>query len=134
MAADTLELPDESVLEGAADLDERARRFAREMLLFNGRTERWWQMFAGERNELPQLAPLQAAEQRYWESVARLQKAALGDLATDPNVVAAMAMLISWTTLSAISSAGLGVAEGIELAADLFAYAVRHAAQLSVGG
>lgn len=132
-ASVSLQLPDERVLEGAKDVEERARRYAREMLTFYDRTSDWWQVFAGARDELPAVPALQDAEQRFWEAVRRFQEAALGPLASESRVIAAMAIVISWTTLDAIHTTGLELATGIELASEMFSHAVRHAAQSSGG-
>ena len=106
-AVASIELPDEGALDGASQVDERARRFAIEMLRFYERTEDWWHVFAGERDELPALPALQEGERRFWVAVGSVQEAALGNLARDPSVLGAMAVLVAPNTVGAIKAVGL---------------------------
>ena len=122
-----VDTPGPGVLEGASTLEERARRYAETMLRFYDRTADWWRVFAGERNELPDLPAIRAAEQRFWSSIGGLQAAALGSLAGDRAVQAASALLIAPHTLGTLMDAGLGVEAAIELATDLFVDAVLRA-------
>ncbi len=119
--------PDARVLDGASSLESRTRRYAEAMLRFYDRTADWWRVFAGERNELPQLPAVQATEQRFWEAIGGLQAAALGDLAGDREVQAALALLVAPHTMGALTGAGLGVDEAVALAADLFVEVVLRA-------
>jgi AcrR family transcriptional regulator len=130
-AVASLDLPDARILDGAANFDERARRFAQEMLRFYERSEDWWYVFADDRDQLPANPKFKAEEQRFWEAVGSLQQTALGDLALKPTIVGAMAVLVAPTTIGAMKAVGLEVESAVELAADLFVDAVRRAAQPS---
>jgi AcrR family transcriptional regulator len=133
-ALSSIVVPDETVFGDATDRFERAHVFAAEMLRFYDRTEDWWHVFAGERDELPESPAIEAAEQRFWADVGRFQHAALGDLAAQPYLLGAMSVLVSWNTIGQMESVGLSVDAAVDLAADLFTDAVRHAASMSQNG
>src|SRR4051812_19944783 len=133
-AVSSIVLPDETALAGANGQFDRAHVFAEQMLRFYDRTEDWWHVFAGERDELPELPAIREAEQRFWEDVNRFQRAALGDLAAVPYVLGAMSVLVSFNTIGQMKTVGLDLDAAVELAADLFTNAVRHAASTSSSG
>jgi len=126
-------MPGEEIFDGASALDERAHRYAEEMLGFYDRTEHWWHVFASERDELPAIPVLEEGERQFWEAISKIQNAALGELACHPTVLGAMSVLVSWNTVSQMTAVGLDTAAAIELAADLFTEAVRHAARSQSG-
>lgn len=96
-----LQVPDERILEGIEDRDERIRAFVRAMVAFQERSEPWWPIFAQEMDR-PEVRKRDA---EYWEAFARLQAAALGPgLAGDDAVAAAAGAAI--VALSHPSTAG----------------------------
>jgi len=132
-AVTSIDMPGEEILDGASGLDERAHRYAEEMIRFYDRTEDWWHVFASERDELPAIPVLEEGEREFWETIGKVQRAALGELAGHPTVVGAMSVLVSWNTVSQMTAVGLDADAAIELAADLFTHAVRHAAESRAG-
>jgi AcrR family transcriptional regulator len=130
----SVELPSEDILVGTTGLDQRARRFAEEMLRFYDRTQDWWHVFAGERDQLPTAPAFKEGERQFWAVISEFQHAALGELADHPTVLGAMSVLVSWNTVGQMKSVGLGADSAVALAADLFTDAVRHAARSSSAG
>lgn len=127
----SLEMPDERVLDGIVDHDERIRAFIVAMVRFFERSGPWWQVFESEM----QRPALRAREATYWEGLARLQAAALGpDLMADPVAVAAIGALIHPGTLGSmlwvLESSGIEPEERAVVVADLaLAFLDRRAAE-----
>jgi AcrR family transcriptional regulator len=132
-AVSSIDMPGEEIIDAASGLDERAHRYAEEMLRFYDRTEGWWHVFATERDELPAIPALEEGEQQFWEAISKVQNAALGELASHPTVQGAMSVLVSWNTVNQMTAVGLDTDTAIKLAADLFTEAVRYAARSRAG-
>jgi len=132
-AVSSIDMPGEEIFDGASGLDERAHRYAEEMLRFYDRTEDWWHVFASERDELPAIPVLEEGERQFWEAMSKVRNAALGELASHPTVLGAMSVLVSWNTVNEMTAVGLDTDTAIELAASLFTEAVRHAARSRAG-
>ena len=117
----SLDLPDGRVLDGLTDPAERGRRFVGEMFRFYDRTNDWWHVFAGERNELPSNPSIAAATRRYEASVGQFMAAALGPLATDRVLAITVGTLIAPTTYYPLLGAGLSVEEATAIVGDIVA-------------
>jgi len=88
---ETLEMPDERILEGIEDPNERVRVFMESTIDLMDRSQAWWSVFEGEM----QRPELQDQEASYWAAFERFMAAALGpDLASRPT---ARATLLSLT-------------------------------------
>src|SRR6476660_7494158 len=72
-AVTSIDMPGEEILDGASGLDDRAHRYAEEMLRFYDRTEDWWHVFASERDELPAIPVLEEGEREFWETIGKVQ-------------------------------------------------------------
>jgi AcrR family transcriptional regulator len=116
-----LDLPDERALEGLTRPDERARRFVEEVFRFYDRSTDWWQVFAGERNELPQHRAFADATRRYEAAIGHVLVAALGPLAADRVAVATIGTMVAPTTFYPLLGAGLSVDEAIDVVGELVA-------------
>lgn len=79
----TLEFPDERILDGLDTPEARVRAYVGAMVAFFRRTTPWWNALQSEM-ERPSA---KAGEAIYWESLGRLQTAALG-----PSLAADMAV------------------------------------------
>jgi AcrR family transcriptional regulator len=80
-----LEMPDESIFEGASNPTERVRRLAEEMGAFSERGAEWWEI----RERDPDLAQAWTApEVRYRERLERLVRVAVAPHDDDAAVVA----------------------------------------------
>jgi len=117
----SLDLPDARVLDGIADPAERGRRFVIEMFRFYDRTSDWWQVFAGERNDLPANPSIAAATRRYEAAVGQLLAAALGPLAADRVLAITVGTLIAPSTYYPLLGAGLSVEEATVVVGDIVA-------------
>jgi AcrR family transcriptional regulator len=127
---DRLELPDERILDGIHDRDDRIRTFVTAMADFMDRTAPWWAMFESQM-ERPEL---KAREATYWAAMARLQAAAIGtELAADPVANATVLALIhpatQGTLIWAFEQAGRSREEAIKTAGDLAVDAIRRRAE-----
>ncbi len=109
-----IDMPDERMLDGAATQSERIRRFVRAMFEFYERTTTWWNTFGPEM----QLPALQAREQAFWVAIGRFQAVALGDLANDPLMTAAVAGFIHPAMLGSMRAAGATLEEVIGIVGD----------------
>ena len=110
----TIDMPDERVLDGAPSTDERIRRFVAAMFDFYERSSSWWTIFGPEM----QLPALQAREQAFNASIGRFQAAALGPIAGDPVVAAAVAAFVHPHTLGTMRVAGASLAEVTQVIGD----------------
>jgi AcrR family transcriptional regulator len=124
-----LELPDERMLDGIADRDQRVRMFIDAMIGFQERSAPFWTMFEGEM----QRPELQQREAYYWEAFERLLAAAIGsELAGDPRAAAAIMSLshpaTAGTFFWSFERAGRTKAEARELIGDLAIDVVRRLA------
>jgi AcrR family transcriptional regulator len=80
-----LEMPDESIFDGASSPNERVRRLAEEMAAFSERGTEWWEI----RERDPDLAQAWTApEVQYRERLERLVRAAVAPRDDDAAVVA----------------------------------------------
>lgn len=109
-----VEFPGERDLDGATTPDARVRRFVEVMYRFFERGIDWWQVFYADL----QLPALQARQLRYNEIVAAFQAAALGSLADDRIVAAAVRAFVDYQPWYALKAAGLSLDESIELISD----------------
>ncbi|MBI3751031.1 MAG: TetR/AcrR family transcriptional regulator [Chloroflexi bacterium] len=105
---ETLDLPDERLLDGVPPGEPRIRAFVEAMVRFFERSTPWWQVF----EPVMQRPELQAQEATYWAGLGRLQAAALGPGVTgDPEAMAAIGALIHPGTLGSflwvLETAGL---------------------------
>lgn len=115
----TLDVPDEHVLDGSTSDEERIRRFIDAWFRFYDRSGEWWSVFADERHNLPAIPALQAKEQQFWQNLGRLQDAALSSLATDRVFAATFAGLMQSTLLFTLRNAGLALDEAIEVTTEM---------------
>ena len=109
-----IDMPDERVLDGITDPGERIRRFVRVMFEFYDRSASWWTVFGPEM----QLPALQAREQAFWVAIGHFQAAALGPMAGDRLVVAAVAGFLHPAMLGTMRAAGASLDEVVESVAD----------------
>ena len=126
----TLDLPDERVFEGAADVDERIRRFVDALLRFYDRTAEWWEVFGSEMDH----PTLQARETTFWVAIGRAQAAALGPLAKDRLVAAAVTGFVHPAMLGTMRAAGATLEEVVEIIRDAIVDMVRRRADLAPSG
>jgi len=117
---EALEAPDERILDGIDDPEERIRVFIAAMVRFFQRSTPWWRVFESEMHR----PELQAREAEYWATLARIQAAALGpELTGDRLANATVSALIHPATLGALIStletSGLSLEEVIEVVGDL---------------
>lgn len=117
-----VEFPTEKDLDGATTPDARVRRFVEVMYRFFERGVDWWQIFYADL----QLPALQERQQRYNEIAAAFQAAALGSLADDRIVVAAVRAFVDYQPWYALKAAGLTLDESIELIADALCQVARQ--------
>lgn len=117
-----IDMPDERVLDGVSDQNERIRRFVRAMFEFYERSTSWWTVFGPEM----QLPALQAREQAFWVAIGRFQGAALGPSASDRIVVAAVAGFLHPAMLGTMGAAGASLDEVVETVADAIISLVAH--------
>lgn len=122
-----IDMPDERVLEGVTDPSERIRRFVGAMFEFYERSTSWWTVFGPEM----QLPALQAREQAFWVAIGRFQAAALGRMAGDRLVIAAVAGLVHPAMLGTMRAAGASIDEVVGIVADAI---VNLVAQRPPGG
>ena len=109
-----INMPDERVLDAVSDPKERIRRFVRAMFEFYERSSSWWTVFGPEM----QLPALQAREQAFWVAIGRFQAAALGPMAGDPLVIAAVAGFLHPAMLGTMRAAGASLDEVVRTVAD----------------
>lgn len=109
-----IEMPDERALDGAPSTTERIRRFVAAMFDFYERSSTWWTVFGPEM----QVPALQAREQAFWVSIGRFQAAALGPMASDRIVAAAVAGFVHPATLGTMRAAGASLEEVIGIVGD----------------
>jgi len=128
-----VDLPDETLLDGLIDPEDRIRAYAEAMIRFYDRTADWWRVFAGERNELPRLPALMAREQAFWESLGRLQAAALGTAAQDGRVSAPIGVLVHPWTAQTLVASGMALDDAAGLVGDLAVAVVRRATHDGAG-
>jgi AcrR family transcriptional regulator len=126
---DRLEVPDERILDGIDDPEQRIRTFVEEMIGFQERSQPYWTMFEGQM-ERPEL---QKREAYYWDAFGRLLDAAVGpELARDPRAGAALMGIshpaTAGTFLWSFERAGLPTSEARALIGDLAIDAVRRIA------
>jgi AcrR family transcriptional regulator len=125
-ATASLDVPDERVLEGHDDPEDRIRVYVDAMFRFYDRSSDWWTVFAGDRNEPPREPAFQAEEQRFWESMGRFQAAALGEAAADPAVAATLGTMVHPWVMNQLMAGGLSLVEVIDVVADLAIALVRR--------
>lgn len=111
----SLRVPDARLLEGAAGINERARRFVDAMLRFYDRTSDWWTIFGSVLDH----PVVQAREVAFWELVRLFRGAALGAAADDRIVAAAIDAVTHPVTLGNLREHGLTLDEAIEVTGDL---------------
>lgn len=107
-------VPDADALAGAATTKARIHAFVKAMFEFFERSSGWWQVFAADL-QLPAVA---ARDAEYQESVRRLRAAALGPLADDRVVDAAIRAFVDYAPLYALRGAGLDLDAAAALVAD----------------
>jgi AcrR family transcriptional regulator len=117
---ETLDLPDERILDGIADPEARIRAFIAAIVRFFERSTPWWQVFESEM----QRPGLQAREADYWAGLARLQAAAFGpEVSADPTAMATIGALIHPGTMGSLlwvlETAGIGPEDRIVIVGDL---------------
>jgi AcrR family transcriptional regulator len=133
---ETLELPDERILEGIEGREDRVRTFVTEMVRFFERSTPWWQVF----EPVMQRPELQAREADYWAGLGRLQAAALGPEVTgDPEAMATIGALIHPGTIGSflwiLETAGVASEDRSRIAGDLVvAYLGRRASARTGNG
>lgn len=107
-------VPDARALGAAGTTKARIHIFVREMFEFFERSSGWWQVFAADL----QLPAVRAREAEYQESARRFQAAALGPLADDRVVNAALRAFVDYAPLHGLRSAGLDLDEAADVVAD----------------
>lgn len=113
-AAEEVEIPGPSLLEGIDSPEDRIRRFVELSFQFFERGSDWWQIFYREL-ELP---AVKARERQYYDTSAAFYGAAFGELAGDPKVAGAVRAFVDYAPLHALRAAGLTLEESIEVVAD----------------
>ena len=111
----SLDIPDARLLQGAANVDERARRFVDAMLRLYDRTSDWWTVY-GSQIDHP---VVHAREVAFWERIAGFRAAAFGPAANDRIVAAVVDTLTHPATLGTLRTSGLSLDEAIEVTGDL---------------
>jgi AcrR family transcriptional regulator len=95
----SLQLPDEQILDGISDTEQRIRAYVAAMVAFFRRSTPWWQVFQSEM-ERP---AAKAQEAAYYERIGRLQASALGpELAADSAVQAAVGAVLYPSTMGSM--------------------------------
>ena len=122
-----MEYPDERILDGLHGRDERVRAYVLALVAFYERSRPWWSIFESEQHG----PEFQRRESEYWESLARLQSAALGPaLANDPEANATLMSLIHPATVGtflwSFERAGLEKPRARALLGDLAVEAIRR--------
>lgn len=117
---ETLDLPDERVLDGIEHREARVRTFVDAMVRFFERSTPWWQVFESQM-ERPSL---QAGQQLYFERFGRLQALAVGDVvAADSEAMTTIGALVHPGTLGSflwvLETAGIGSEDRIRIVGDL---------------
>ena len=126
---ETLDLPDERLLDGVSPGEPRIRAFVEAMVRFFERSTPWWQVF----EPVMQRPELQAREADYWAGLGRLQAAALGPSVTgDAEAMATIGALIHPGTLGSFlwvtETAGFAPEDRSRIVGDLVvAYLARRA-------
>jgi len=123
-----LDLHDEAIFAGLGDRDARVRAFVAAMVAFFERSTPWWQVFASEM-ERPGLKEQETA---YWETLERLQRAALGPAASSDRItMATVSGLLHPATMGALmwqlKTSGLAPDEVVAVLGDLVVGAVARA-------
>lgn len=121
-----LDVPDARVLDGAVSDEDRIRRFVEAVLRFNERSGDWWNVFADEHHNLPNIPALKAKEQQFWDDLGRLQVAALGPLVADRVFAATLAGTMQSGLLFTLRSAGLSLQEAIEVTTTMLLAVLRR--------
>jgi AcrR family transcriptional regulator len=111
----SLDIPDGRLLQGAANMDERARRFVDAMLRFYDRTSDWWTVY-GSQIDHP---VVHAREVDFWKRIAGFRAAAFGRAADDRIVTAVIDTLTHPATLGTMQTSGLSLNEAIDVTGDL---------------
>lgn len=109
-----IDLPDERVLEGVDSMDDRIRRYVGAMFEFYERSTSWWTVFGPEM----QLPVLQAKEREFWEAIRRFQVEALGELAADRVMSAAVAGFLHPAMLGTMRAASATLEEVVDIVGD----------------
>ena len=112
-AAEEVEYPVPSQLDGIVALEDRIRAFVDITIRFFDRGTDWWQVFYGD-IEHP---AIKARERVYWETFATFYGAAFGELAADRLVGAAVRAFVDYGPVHALQAAGLSLDETIEVVA-----------------
>jgi AcrR family transcriptional regulator len=119
---ETVEYPDERVLTVGASKEQRIHEYVAAMARFYERSTSWWEVFSRDMDR----PDLQARERDFWVIAARLQAAALGDVANDRIVAATLGTLTHAWTFGTLRSSGLSLDEAIEVVADLVLDTIRR--------
>lgn len=119
---ETIEVPDERVLEGAATERERIHRFVAAQAHFNERSNSWWEVFRRDMDR----PIVKAKEQVFWAAFGRLRAAAIGPAADDRIVASTVGALVHPGTLFTFRDVGLSLDETIDAIADLVAGVVQR--------
>lgn len=129
----TLELPDDSIFDGATDDASRLRTYVKAIVEFFQRSTGWWAVFMTEMNR----PELKAREQQYYERLTRLQAIALGPMAEDREVNVVVGSLIHPGTIGGFTwvmeQAGFAPAESVDAIADVVVAYVERARRASAG-
>ena len=129
----TLELPDETIFEGATDDESRLRAYVKAIIEFFQRSTGWWAVFMSEMNR----PELKAREAEYYGRMAALQAKALGSLGTDRDVNVVVGSLIHPGTIGGfvwvMEQAGFEPARSVDAIADVVVAYVERARKAHAG-
>jgi AcrR family transcriptional regulator len=109
-----LRYPDEHILDGISDPEQRIHRYVDALFRFFERSEAIW---PAVRSDLD-LPVLKRRTDEYVAVIGRLYAAAFGPLATDRFVAAAARAYVNYSPLHDLRASGLSLDEAIEVVAD----------------
>ncbi|HET7180942.1 MAG TPA: TetR/AcrR family transcriptional regulator [Candidatus Limnocylindrales bacterium] len=123
-------MPDERILDGAADPEDRIRRYAAAILTFYDAGNAWW----------PVVEPvldrhvLRTRMEAYEVALGRLQRAAFGPLAGDRLVMATANGFVHWAVVATMRAMGASLEEVIEAVGDAILLVVNRRTSRGNGG
>lgn len=123
-------MPDERVLDGAADDDDRILRYAAAILAFYDAGNEWWPVV----EPVLDRPAMQARMEAFTVALGRLQAAAFGPLASDRLVMAAANGFVHWAVLGTMRAMGASLEEVIQAVGDAILLVVSRSRTRAEGG
>jgi AcrR family transcriptional regulator len=123
-------MPDERILDGAVDAEDRIRRYAAAILAFYDAGNEWWPVVEPVLDRPVMRSRMEA----YETALGRLQNAAFGSLATDRLVMATANGFVHWAVLGTMRAMGASLEEVIEAVGDAILLVVNRQAGPGMGG